>query len=64
MIWMLAVIVSVAALAGVTDDDNSRLTAVTNAKIERTLNARLILSASVDGHPSVRAAGREAFRLR
>jgi hypothetical protein len=61
---MLAVIVSVAAFAGVTDEDNSRLTAVTNAKKERTLNARLIFSASVERRPSVRASGRKAFRLR
>jgi hypothetical protein len=40
---MLADIVSVAALAGVTVDDNSKLTAVANAKKERTLNARLIV---------------------
>jgi hypothetical protein len=40
--WMLAVMVSVAAFAGSTVDDKSRLAAMINAKKERTVNARLI----------------------
>lgn len=56
--WMLGVIVRVAARTGIGVDDNTKLSAVINAKNERAINARFILPSfgSSDAQAYVQAA--------